>query len=66
MISPEAGRGVQVWLATTPVDMRKSFDGLSELPTQRPDPVQAACCGHLDADDRKQWVALGGAKHVAR
>lgn len=24
-------RGVQVWLATTPVDMRKSFDGLAEV-----------------------------------
>lgn len=23
--------GVQVWLATTPVDMRKSFDGLAEV-----------------------------------
>ena len=23
--------GVQVWVATTPVDMRKSFDGLSEV-----------------------------------
>lgn len=25
------GRNVQVWLATTPVDMRKSFDGLAEV-----------------------------------
>lgn len=24
-------RDVQVWLATTPVDMRKSFDGLAEV-----------------------------------
>ena len=24
-------RGVQVWLATQPVDMRKSFDGLAEV-----------------------------------
>ena len=24
-------RGVQVWVATTPVDMRKSFDSLSEV-----------------------------------
>jgi len=24
-------RNVQVWLATTPVDMRKSFDGLAEV-----------------------------------
>ncbi len=23
--------GVQVWVATTPVDMRKSFDGLAEV-----------------------------------
>jgi transposase len=25
------GKGVQVWVATTPVDMRKSFDGLAEV-----------------------------------
>jgi transposase len=25
------GRNVQVWLATQPVDMRKSFDGLAEV-----------------------------------
>jgi transposase len=25
------GKNVQVWLATTPVDMRKSFDGLAEV-----------------------------------
>ena len=25
------GNGVQVWVATTPVDMRKSFDGLAEV-----------------------------------
>ena len=24
-------QGVQVWIATTPVDMRKSFDGLAEV-----------------------------------
>lgn len=30
MISASA-QGVQVWLATTPVDMRKSFDGLAEV-----------------------------------
>ena len=24
-------RDVQVWVATTPVDMRKSFDGLAEV-----------------------------------
>jgi len=24
-------RGLQVWVATTPVDMRKSFDGLAEV-----------------------------------
>ncbi len=24
-------QGVQVWVATTPVDMRKSFDGLAEV-----------------------------------
>ena len=23
--------GVQVWIATTPIDMRKSFDGLAEV-----------------------------------
>jgi transposase len=26
-----SAQGVQVWLATTPVDMRKSFDGLAEV-----------------------------------
>jgi transposase len=26
-----ARRGGQVWIATTPVDMRKSFDGLAEV-----------------------------------
>jgi transposase len=31
MIGPRHdGPGVQVWIATTPVDMRKSFDGLAE------------------------------------
>jgi transposase len=25
------GKDVQVWVATTPVDMRKSFDGLAEV-----------------------------------
>jgi transposase len=30
MISANAP-GVQVWLATAPVDMRKSFDGLAEV-----------------------------------
>lgn len=25
------GRGVQVWVTTAPVDMRKSFDGLAEV-----------------------------------
>lgn len=25
------GKGVQVWVATAPVDMRKSFDGLAEV-----------------------------------
>ncbi len=25
------GNGVQVWVATAPVDMRKSFDGLAEV-----------------------------------
>lgn len=28
---PQSAPGVQVWLATTPVDMRKSFDGLAEV-----------------------------------
>lgn len=28
---PGGAQGVQVWLATTPVDMRKSFDGLAEV-----------------------------------
>ena len=32
MIGPRRdGRGGQVWIATTPVDMRKSFDGLAEV-----------------------------------
>ena len=32
MIGPQASvAGVQVWVATTPVDMRKSFDGLAEV-----------------------------------
>jgi transposase len=37
--------GVQVWLATTPVDMRKSFDGLAEVVRAflGHDPL----CGHL-------------------
>jgi transposase len=26
-----AGQHVQVWVATTPIDMRKSFDGLAEV-----------------------------------
>ena len=30
MIAPDLA-GVQVWVATTPVDMRKSFDGLAEV-----------------------------------
>ncbi len=30
MISADL-QNVQVWLATTPVDMRKSFDGLAEV-----------------------------------
>jgi transposase len=29
--SVSARRGGQVWIATTPVDMRKSFDGLAEV-----------------------------------
>ena len=28
---PGGAQGVQVWLATQPVDMRKSFDGLAEV-----------------------------------
>ena len=28
---PGGAQGVQVWLATTPVDMRRSFDGLAEV-----------------------------------
>ncbi len=24
-------QGVEVWVATTPIDMRKSFDGLAEV-----------------------------------
>ena len=37
--------GVQVWLATTPVDMRKSFDGLAEVVREflKHDPLS----GHL-------------------
>ncbi len=32
MIGPRGdATGVQVWLATTPVDMRKSFDSLAEV-----------------------------------
>jgi len=32
MIGPRQDAGaVQVWIATAPVDMRKSFDGLSEV-----------------------------------
>jgi transposase len=31
MIGARATRGGQVWIATTPVDMRKSFDGLAEV-----------------------------------
>lgn len=31
MIGPREGAPAQVWLATTPVDMRKSFDGLAEI-----------------------------------
>jgi transposase len=30
MIAPSVS-GVQVWLATAPIDMRKSFDGLAEV-----------------------------------
>ncbi len=30
MIGPSVA-GVQVWVATTPIDMRKSFDGLAEV-----------------------------------
>jgi transposase len=30
MICPGSTGGVQVWLATGPVDMRRSFDGLAE------------------------------------
>ncbi len=30
MIGPNA-TGVQIWVATTPIDMRKSFDGLAEV-----------------------------------
>lgn len=30
MIGPSAA-GVQVWVATTPIDMRKSFDSLAEV-----------------------------------
>lgn len=37
--------GVQVWIATTPVDLRKSFDGLAEVVREflRCDPLS----GHL-------------------
>lgn len=32
MIGPTRGnQGIEVWVATTPVDMRKSFDGLAEV-----------------------------------
>jgi len=35
MIGPRSGSGgaagTQVWIATSPVDMRKSFDGLAEV-----------------------------------
>jgi transposase len=31
MIAGRQLRDVQVWVATTPVDMRKSFDGLAEV-----------------------------------
>ena len=32
MIGPQGNvTGVQVWIATNPVDMRKSFDGLAEV-----------------------------------
>ena len=29
--SASSGGNIQVWVATTPVDMRKSFDGLAEV-----------------------------------
>jgi len=29
--SASSGGNIQVWAATTPVDMRKSFDGLAEV-----------------------------------
>ena len=31
MIGPRDATDVQIWLATAPVDMRKSFDGLAEI-----------------------------------
>lgn len=31
MIATGCGNGVRVWVATAPVDMRKSFDGLAEV-----------------------------------
>lgn len=29
--APASAQGVQVWVATSPVDMRKGFDGLAEV-----------------------------------
>jgi transposase len=31
MIGPRTGSAAQVWIATAPVDMRKSFDSLAEI-----------------------------------
>ena len=31
MIGPRQTPDVQVWIATAPIDMRKSFDGLAEI-----------------------------------
>lgn len=31
MIDPDADSSVRIWIATSPVDMRKSFDGLAEV-----------------------------------
>ncbi len=56
MIGPRGDSGVQVWIATAPVDMRKSFDGLAEI--VRAFLGQDPLSGHLFVFRNKSSVRL--------
>ena len=75
MIGPRQGAAdAQVWIATAPVDMRKSFDGLAEVVRTflGHDPLSGQTEGFLNIDNnaaeralkrvaigRKNWLFLG-------